>query len=228
MGWWIWDPTYVLILPALFFAIYAQSQVRGAFEKYSKQRAASGYRGVEVARSLLQAAGLDDVHVERTSQPLGDHYDPRAGVVRLSPQVYQGDSVAALGIAAHEVGHVMQHHTGYVPLNMRNNLVPIAGLGSSAAFPLFFMGFFFNSQSLMDVGIILFGLAVLFHVMTLPVERNASTRALALLEARGFITSQETVPVRRVLNAASLTYLAATAMAVLQLLRLLVLRGHRR
>ncbi len=225
--WWMWDPTYLLVLPALFFAFYAQNQVRGAFEQYSRQRAASGYRGAEVAQALLQAAGISNIQVERTSQPLGDHYDPRSGVVRLSPQVYQGDSVAALGIAAHEIGHVLQHQTGYVPLNLRNNLVPLAGFGSNAAFPLFFAGFLFNSQSLMDVGIVLFGIAVLFHVVTLPVERNASKRALALLESQGYITSQELRPVRRVLHAASLTYLAATAMAVLQLVRLLVLRGRR-
>ncbi len=225
--WWVWDPTYLLVLPALFFALYAQSQVRGAFDKYSRQKASSGYSGREVALALLQAAGIDTVHVERTPQNLGDHYDPRAGVVRLSPQVYQGNSVAALGIAAHEIGHVLQHHTGYVPLNLRSNLVPLAGLGSNAAFPLFFAGFLFNSQGLMDLGIILFGVAVLFHVVTLPVERNASSRALALLESHGYITAQEVQPVRKVLNAASLTYLAATAMAVLQLARLLLLRGRR-
>jgi len=184
--------------------------------------------GSEVARRLLRQAGLDMVGVERTDQRLGDHYDPRKKVVRLSPGVHDSYSVAALGVAAHEVGHAIQHQTGYYPLNLRNTLVPVAGFGSSAAFPLFLVGMFMNSMSLMNLGIVLFGAAVVFHVVTLPVEKNASSQALALLESGGFITSREVQPARAVLDAAALTYLAATAMAVAQLLRLVILRNSQR
>jgi Zn-dependent membrane protease YugP len=224
-----WDPTYVLVLPALLFALYAQARVRQAFETYSRQAGSAGRPGFEVARELLRRAGLDGVRVERTERALGDHYDPRERVLRLSPEVYHSHSVAALGVAAHEVGHALQHHTGYFALNLRNNILPVASLGSTAAFPLFLVGFLFPAMSaLMDVGIILFGLAVLFHVVTLPVEKNASARALAMLESGGYVSAREVAPVKAVLDAAALTYLAATAMAVLQLVRLLVLRGSRR
>ncbi|MEW6522645.1 MAG: zinc metallopeptidase [Bacillota bacterium] len=222
------DSTFILVLPVLLFALYAQSRVRGAFDTYSRVASTSRLGGAEVARQLLRNAGLDNVRVERTNRALGDHYDPRQRILRLSPGVYESNSVAALGVAAHEVGHAIQHHTGYYPLNLRNSLVPVAGFGSSAAFPLFLIGLFIDSMGLMNLGIVLFGAAVLFHVVTLPVEKNASSRALALLESGGFITSREVPPTRAVLDAAALTYLAATAMAVAQLLRLLVLRDSRR
>jgi Zn-dependent membrane protease YugP len=224
----LFDPTFILVLPALIFAIYAQSRVKAAFDTYSRVASSSRISGSEVARRLLRQAGLDNIRVERTDRNLGDHYDPRHRVVRLSPAVHDSYSVAALGVAAHEVGHAIQHQTGYYPLNLRNTLVPVAGLGSSAAFPLFIVGMFMNSMNLMNLGIVLFGVAVLFHVVTLPVEKNASSQALALLEAGGFITAREVQPARAVLDAAAMTYLAATAMAVAQLLRLLVLRNSQR
>ncbi|MCR4398539.1 MAG: zinc metallopeptidase [Firmicutes bacterium] len=223
------DSGYILlVLPALVFALYAQSRVRGTFERYSRYRASSGKTGGEVARELLNGTRLDDVGLERVHSSMGDHYDPRARVLRLSPQVYDGASVAALGVAAHEVGHALQHDLGYAPLSARNAFLPVAQFGSSAAWPLFLLGFIAGIPTLMDLGILFFFAAVLFQVITLPVEYNASNRAMELLEAGGYVSVSEAPAVRQVLNAAALTYVAATAMAVAQLVRLLILRGSRR
>ncbi len=223
------DSGYILlVLPALLFALYAQSRVRSAFERYSRYRSSSGKTGGEVARELLVAARLDDVRVERTPSSLGDHYDPRVRILRLSPQVNDSSSVAALGIAAHEVGHALQHDTGYSPLAVRNAVLPVAQLGSNAAWPLFLLGFLFRMPTLMDLGILFFFAAVLFQVITLPVEYNASGRAMEMLVDGGYISSSDAGPTRAVLDAAALTYVAATAMAVAQLARLLILRGSRR
>jgi Zn-dependent membrane protease YugP len=158
---------------------------------------------------------------------LSDHYDPRRKVLRLSSDVYNGRSLAAIGVAAHECGHAIQHDVGYIPLALRNTIVPIAGFGSQMAFPLFFIGLLFSAESLMMLGILLFSAAVLFQVVTLPVEYNASNRAVAILEGHGFIEKSELGPVKAVLGAAALTYVAVTIMAVMQLLRLLVLAGGR-
>ncbi|NPV71680.1 MAG: zinc metallopeptidase [Firmicutes bacterium] len=222
------DSAYImLVLPALLFALYAQSRVRGAFGRYSRYRATSGKTGGEVASELLRSARLDDVRVERIQSSLGDHYDPRTRVLRLSPQVHDSPSVAALGVAAHEVGHALQHDLGYTPLAIRNTVLPVAQLGSNAAWPLFLLGFLFRIPALMDLGILFFFAAVLFQVVTLPVEYNASSRAMALLAGGGYISTADARPVREVLNAAALTYVAATAMAVAQLARLLILRNRR-
>lgn len=224
------DGTFLLILPAFFFAMWAQSRVQSTYQKYSRVYSRSGITGAEAARRLLDSAGLSDIPVQQGQGHLSDHYDPRSGVVRLSPGVYQSTSLAALGIAAHEAGHAMQHGDGYVPLTFRNNIFPAANIGSRMAIPLFFIGFLFAEAGmnwLMDVGILFFAFAVVFQLVTLPVEFNASSRAVALLEGSGYISREEVGPTRQVLNAAALTYIAAAAVAISQLLRLLILRGRR-
>jgi len=226
MGLFFWDPTFILIIPAVALAVYAQSRVRSAYARWSKIPNARGLSGREVALRLLRESGIDDVRIERSERKLSDHYDPRGKILRLSPGVYEGRSIASLGIAAHEVGHAMQHALGYMPLSIRNGLFPVASLGTSLAFPLFFAGFIFRTPGLMDVGILFFAGAVLFQLVTLPVELNASKRALARLEAGGYLLAEELPAARSTLNAAALTYVAATAMAVLQLVRLLLLRGR--
>jgi Zn-dependent membrane protease YugP len=226
------DSTLFLILPAFVFAMWAQSRVKSTYQKYSRVHARSGATGAQVARRLLDEANLNHVPVEQGQGHLSDHYDPRSGVIRLSPDVYRGSSLAALGIAAHETGHAIQHGDGYIPLTFRNNIFPVANIGSRMAFPLVFIGFLFGGANgsllwMMDVGILFFAFAVLFQLVTLPVEFNASSRAVALLEGSGYITREEVGPTRQVLNAAALTYVAAAAVAITQLIRLLVLRNRR-
>ncbi|MBE3519016.1 MAG: zinc metallopeptidase [Firmicutes bacterium] len=228
MPYFFFDTGYLLfVLPALIFAIWAQMQVRTAYEKYSRVRASRGYSAFEVAKGLLRQAGLEDVEIERIPGTLSDHYDPRTRTLRLSAGTMDSSSVAALAVAAHEVGHAVQHAVGYAGLQIRNGLVPVAQFASMAAFPLFVMGLFTNSGFLMDLGLLLFGGAVIFQVITLPVEYNASRRAMEMLEGSGYISPDEVRPVGEVLNAAALTYVAATAMAVAQFLRLLLLRPRR-
>ncbi|MCL6449821.1 MAG: zinc metallopeptidase [Acetobacteraceae bacterium] len=223
-----WDTGFIVfVVPALIFAFWAQSRVQGAFARYSRVAASSHRAGADVARDILDRAGLGDVRIERGGAPLSDHYDPRTRVLRLSPPVHDSPSLAALGVAAHEAGHAIQHRLGYTPLALRNSILPVAHFGSVLAWPLFFVGLIFSSPWLMDLGILLFLAAVVFQVVTLPVEFNASGRALALLQEGGYITAQEVEPTRQVLSAAAMTYLAATAMAIAQLLRLLMLRGRR-
>ncbi|HID95158.1 MAG TPA: zinc metallopeptidase [Candidatus Latescibacteria bacterium] len=221
------DWTFLLLIPALMLAFYAQMRVRSAYERYSRMRAGSGMTGAQVARQLLDRNGLSNVVVEKTSGVLSDHYDPRKQVLRLSEAIYSSNSIAALGVAAHETGHALQHGTGYLPLMLRNNFVPVVNLGTSLAFPLFFIGFLFRGPILMDIGIILFSLAVVFHLITLPVEFDASRRALGLLAREGYLRRDEVGSARAVLNAAAWTYVAAAAVAAVQLVRLLLLRGQR-
>ncbi|PZN07324.1 zinc metallopeptidase [Thermaerobacter composti] len=224
----VFDPLYMLFVgPALLLALWAQSKVSSAYATYARVRAANGLTGAEVARQLLRQAGIDDVRVEPIGGRLTDHYDPRSKVVRLSEGVYYGSTVAAQGIAAHEVGHAIQHATGYVWLGLRNAIIPATQFGSQLAFPLFFLGLILNLTSLVDLGILLFSLAVLFQVITLPVEFNASSRALAALAGGGYLRGEEVRGARAVLQAAALTYVAAMVMAVMQLLYLLALRGRR-
>jgi Zn-dependent membrane protease YugP len=225
-----WDYTFFLLIPPLILAIYAQSKVRGTYARFSKKAAVSRVSGAEVARRILDASGAGQVKIEKSRGQLSDHYDPRKRVLRLSEGVYGSHSLAALGIAAHETGHALQHHQGYAPLHLRNGLFPVANLGSSLAFPLFFIGFLFSREGpsiLMDIGILLFSLAVVFSVLTLPVEFNASKRALVLLNDGGYLTHEELAGARKVLSAAALTYVASTAMAAMQLLRMFILRGSR-
>ncbi|MFS8524081.1 MAG: zinc metallopeptidase [Limnochordales bacterium] len=222
-----YDPTFILLIPALILALYAQAKVSSTFAKYSRVAASTYKTGADVARELLDKAGLYDVPVERIGGHLSDHYDPRSRVMRLSPEVYSGRSIAALAVAAHETGHALQHANNYVPLNIRNGLFPVASIGSQLAFPLFFFGLIFASPSLMDIGIWLFLAALAFQVVTLPVEFDASRRAMRLLDAGGYLTREEAPGARAVLTAAALTYVAAVAMALMQLLRLLILRNAR-
>ncbi len=228
---WFFDTgLIVFVIPAMIFAMYAQSKVRGAYARYSRIRSSGSMTGGQVARALLDRAGLEEVKVLQTQGRLTDHYDPRGKAVRLSPQVYGDSSLAALGIAAHEIGHAIQHDTDYLLLGVRNAIVPLANLGSRAAFPLFFIGFIFSGgglEILMDIGIAAFLFAVLFQAVTLPVEFNASHRALAILEGGGYLNSQELSGAKQVLSAAALTYVAALAVALAQLFRLLLLRGRR-
>ena len=227
--WFYYDTTWIIVLPALLLTVWAQSRVQSTYHRYARVYARSGMTGAQVARRLLDEAGLYDIPVQQTPGYLTDHFDPKSRVIRLSPGVYQGSSLAALGIAAHETGHALQHAEGHIPLAFRNNIFPIAHIGSQLAFPLFFMGLFFGSlQGLMTVGIFLFTFAVLFQLVTLPVEFNASSRAIALLSESGYLASNEIQPTKEVLNAAALTYLAAAAVSITQLIRLLILRDRRR
>jgi Zn-dependent membrane protease YugP len=220
-----WDPTMILLIPALILAFYAQMKVRSAFRKYSQIRNSRGITGYQAAMHILQMNNLSDVAVEEVPGSLSDHYDPRDKTVRLSSENYRGTSLAAVSVAAHEVGHAIQDAIGYAPLRIRHSILPATNLGSWAAFPLFIIGFLFNSPLLVDIGIVLFAGVVVFHLVTLPVEFNASSRAIAQLSGGGYITTDETRGAKKVLNAAALTYVAATAVAAMHLIRLLILRN---
>lgn len=222
-----YDWTMVLIIPALLFSLWAQHKVSSAFRRYSQVRNRANLTGAQVAQRLLQVAGLPGVTLERTPGELDDHYDPRGRVLRLSPAVAGTPSVAAAGITAHEIGHALQQRDAFILFAMRSAIVPVANIGSQASMPLFFLGLLFGSGFMMNLGIIAFSAAVAFQLITLPVEFDASRRALALLRESGVLAADELPGARAVLTAAALTYLAATLMAVLQLLRLIILRGGR-
>jgi len=224
---WVGGPGTIFVLLAFLLSIYAQNKVTAAYERYARVANSRGLTGAETARALLKQHGLHDVEVEMTRGRLTDHYDPRSKKVRLSPEIYHGTSLAALGIAAHETGHAVQHSSAYAPLALRNAFVPVAQLGSTLAWPLFVLGFAMSLPGLADLGIIFFLGAVLFQVITLPVEFNASARAIAMLSNGNYLTQHELKPVRSVLQAAALTYVAAAATAVAQLIRLLLLRRSR-
>lgn len=223
------DSTMFLLLPAIALTLYAQYQVKTVYVKYSKVLAKSGLSGKEVAEELLRQNNLVNIKIEPIEGSLSDHYDPRQKKLGLSKEVYYGKSLAAQGIVAHEIGHALQDAEKYFPLALRSNLVPVTNIGSRMAIPLFLIGFLFTIPGLMDIGIIAFSLAVLFQVVTLPVEFNASNKAVGLLVKANIISDTEEISaVKKVLNAAALTYLAAAAVAVMQLLRLIVLRNRRR
>ncbi|NLK00476.1 MAG: zinc metallopeptidase [Clostridia bacterium] len=217
------DPTFIILIPAVIFSLYAQMKVKMTFERYSRVSSRSGFTGAQIAEKLLLENGINDVRVERTNTRLGDHYDPRKKVLRLSPEVYGGSSIAAVGVAAHETGHAIQHDTGYFPLELRASLVPVAQFGSTAAFPILFVGLLLGSPLLAQIGVYAFLGVVLFQLVTLPVEYNASARAVALLQSTGFVHGEEAEHTKKVLNAAALTYLAGALAAVLSLLRLVIL-----
>jgi len=221
------DWTMVLILPAFALALFAQFKVRGTFQKFSQVRTARGRTGAEVAAELLARRGVPDVKVEPVEGMLSDHYDPRTKILRLSPEVYGSDSIAAIGVAAHECGHAFQHREQYAALALRSAIVPVAGIVTNAAMPLFFIGLFANLRPLMDLGILFFLGYVAFSLITLPVEFDASRRAVAVLQGEGLVMPSEADGVRAVLNAAALTYIAAAAMAISQLVRLVMLRNMR-
>lgn len=215
--------TMLLLLIAIILPLWAQFKVKTTFNKYLKVAASKGLNGAEVARRILANEGLYDVRIEMTQGKLSDHYDPRAKAVRLSPEVYQGTSVASLGVAAHEVGHAIQHADGYGPLEIRSTLAPIAGFSSQAAFPLILLGLFIGQTQLFTLGIYLFSAVVLFQLVTLPVEFNASSRAIAALEGGGFLSSNEVGSTKKVLNAAAFTYVAAALVGILELVRMILL-----
>ncbi|MFA6430764.1 MAG: zinc metallopeptidase [Candidatus Margulisiibacteriota bacterium] len=221
-----YDPTFILLIPAMLLAMYAQFKVKSTYEKYSQVNSSKGLTGAEAARQILDQNKMSNVGIESTPGELTDHYDPRDQKLYLSQNVYGSRSVAAIGVAAHEAGHAIQDVKLYMPLKIRNGLVPVTNLGSTLAFPLFLVGMFASMPIFMDIGIILFSIAVAFSLVTLPVEFNASKRAIAIL-SNGMLTEQEVPMAKAVLNAAAMTYVASTAMAVLNLIRLLVLRNER-
>src|ERR1043166_3663145 len=227
------DRTIVLMLPAFAFAMWAQWKVKSTFERYSRVRASNGLTGRDMARQIMARNGVTDVAVEAVGGELSDHYDPAAHTVRLSEPNYAGDSISSSAVTAHEVGHVLQHHDGYFPLQLRSSIAPATGFASTAAWPLFIIGLLIGPRLpfaglLMDLGIAFFAGAVLFHVVTLPVEFDVSRPALVQLTSTGAVLPQEVAGARKVLDAAALTYVAAAAMAALQLVRLIVLRNDRR
>lgn len=231
MGYYYWDPTYILVVIGAVICMIASARVRGTFNKYSQLRSMSGMNGAQVAQRVLQAAGIYDVQVRHVSGSLTDHYDPRTKTVNLSDPVYNATSVAALGVAAHECGHAIQHAKSYAPLSIRSALVPIANFGSMLAWPVILIGLLFNTRSsglIIDIGILLFSAAVLFQLVTLPVEFDASRRALVMLRTQGILADDELKYTRRVLKSAALTYVASAAAAILQLLRIILITNARR
>jgi Zn-dependent membrane protease YugP len=222
------DPTYILIIIAAIISLIAQWRVNSAFSKYSRVSSMSGMTGAQAARMILQSNGINDVSVQRISGKLTDHYNPSTKVLNLSESVYGSTSVAAIGVAAHECGHAIQHARGYFPLSLRTALVPVANIGSQLSWVFIIVGAILSfNQTLITIGIIMFSAAVLFQLVTLPVEFNASARALEQLESNGILYRDEVSQTRKVLSAAALTYVAAAATAILQLLRLIILFGGR-
>ncbi|MCL2865774.1 MAG: zinc metallopeptidase [Lachnospiraceae bacterium] len=225
------DPTYILVLIGAGICLIASHSMKKTFEKYGKIRSGTGMTGREVAERLLRAGGIHDVQVRHVSGNLSDHYDPRNKTLNLSDATYGAQSVAAIGVAAHECGHAMQDNTAYVPLGLRSALVPVANFGSMAAWPVIILGLFIDGDSsiiFMNIGIILFSAAVLFQIVTLPVEFNASRRALKALDEQAMLSTEELGMARKVLSAAALTYVAGAAAMILQMLRLVLLRDRRR
>ena len=220
-----WDISMIILIPGLLLAMYAQAKVSSTYNRYKKVTSHSGYTGTQFARKMLNDNGLYDVTITQISGRMSDHYDPRANQVRLSAEVYNGTSIASLGIAAHEVGHAVQHATNYVPLTVRNLVVPVTNFSSSIYMLFIFIGIIMNSFSMIQFGIMLFAVIVIFQVITLPVEFNASRRAIATLGGDGVLDAEELSGAKRVLGAAAMTYVAAMVTAVLQLLQLLMVFG---
>ena len=226
-----YDPTYILVIIGAVICLAASGRVKSVFGRYSQVLSHSGMTGREAAEKILRANGIYDVQVQHVAGNLTDHYDPRSKILRLSDATYQSASVAAIGVAAHECGHAVQHNVGYAPLKIRGALVPVANFGSMAAWPLIIIGLFISGQTsliLINLGILLFSAAVLFQLVTLPVEFNASRRAVKVLENTGMLYPEEVSATKEVLGAAALTYVASAASMILQLLRLLLISGRRR
>lgn len=222
-----WDISMIILIPGLLLAMYAQAKVSSTYNRYKKITSHSGYTGAQFARKMLNDNGLYDVTITQISGRMSDHYDPRANQVRLSAEVYNGTSIASLGIAAHEVGHAVQHATNYFPLTVRNLVVPMTNFSSSIYMLFIFIGIIMNSFSMIQFGIMLFAVIVIFQVITLPVEFNASRRAIATLGGDSVLDAEELSGAKRVLGAAAMTYVAAMVTAVLQLLQLLMVFGGR-
>lgn len=225
------DPTYMLVLIGAVICMIASANVKSTYKRFAQMRSMTGMTGAQVAERLLRSAGIHDVRVGHVAGELSDHYNPATKVVNLSDSVYGSASVAAIGVAAHECGHAIQHAKGYAPLKFRTWFVPVANFGSKLAWPLILIGLFINAESswiLIDAGIVLFSFAVIFQLVTLPVEFNASSRALVLLEQQGILSEQELPYTKKVLKAAAYTYVASAAATILQLLRIIMLFGGRR
>ena len=225
------DPTYFLVLIGVVLSLLASGKVKSTFSRYSQVRNSRGLTGAQAAEQVLHTAGIYDVRIEHVGGNLTDHYDPRTKVLRLSDSVYGQTSVAAVGVAAHECGHAIQHARGYAPLKLRSTLVPVANFGAKLAWPLIIFGLFIRGESstlLSNAGIIAFLAAVVFQLVTLPVEFNASNRAIRMLADSGMMYGEEIKGAKKVLSAAALTYVASAATAILQLLRILILTGGRR
>ena len=228
-GYYYYDPTYMLIVISALISLFAQFLVNSRFSKYSRVRSRSGMTGAQAAERILQSQGIYDVAIQRVSGKLTDHYDPRNKTLNLSDAVYASTSVAAVGVAAHECGHAIQHARGYAPLSFRSALVPVANIGSQLSWLFIILGIFFGgSHTLIMIGILMFSAAVLFQLVTLPVEFNASGRAIRTLEEQNMLAPDELVGAKKVLKAAALTYVAAAVSAIMSLLRLIVLFGGRR
>lgn len=228
---WGVDATYLLVLIGAVICMIASARVKTTFQKYSQYRSMSGMTGAQAAERILRSAGINDVTIHHVSGNLTDHYNPAKKTLNLSDSVYGSASVAAVGVAAHECGHAIQHQQGYAPLTIRSAIVPVANIGSTLAWPLILIGLFFTQRTgstLIHIGILCFSFAVLFQLVTLPVEFNASARALAILGQQGILSDSELPYTRKVLGAAALTYVASAAAAILQLLRLVLLFGGRR
>ena len=226
-----YDPTYILLIPAIIFTLFAQAKVKSAYRKYSGVPNRRGITGMQAARRILDANGLQHVNIEMTPGTLSDHYDPRGCVMRLSADVYNGSSIAAVSIAAHESGHAVQHATGYGLLKFRNTIVPVVNFASKLSWPLLIIGLIIASAGslttgylIFDIGVLFFAGVVVFHLVTLPVELNASKRAIIQMQELGIVGMDEVRGSKKVLSAAAMTYLAALATAVLNLIRLLILR----
>lgn len=224
MGWGF-DGTYALIILAFLISALVSAKMNATFSKYSKVRSYCGMTGAQAAQRILSSAGIYDVRIEHVSGKLTDHYDPSNKVLRLSDAVYGNTSIAAIGVAAHECGHAVQHAKNYVPLSVRSAIVPVANFGSQLSWPLFLAGLIFSFRPLLMIGILLFCAALLFQIVTLPVEFNASARALRMLDETGIMGRQEIRGTKKVLRAAAMTYVAAVIGSLLQLLRLLILSG---
>ncbi len=222
----ILDPLYMMMIaPAFLLSLYASMKVKTTFNRFSKVPTMRGVSGAQAARMIMQKEGINDVNIEMARGFLSDHYDPRAKVLRLSPDVYNGTSVASVGVAAHEVGHAIQHARNYAPLSLRSAVVPMASIGSNLSWFLLFIGLMMQSAGMLTIGIVLFSFVVLFQLVTLPVEFNASSRALAALPATGILSDTEVGGARKVLSAAAMTYVAAAITAVLQLVYFLMRAG---
>ena len=222
------DYTYlILVVPAMIIALIAQFRVKSAFSRYSQERCVSGLTGAETARRILALNGINDIRIEHISGDLTDHYSPTEKVIRLSDSVYNAQTIAAVGVAAHECGHAVQYAVGYAPIKLRNAIIPVTNIGSTLSFPILLIGLLLNFQTLVLVGIALFSLVTLFQLITLPVEFDASRRALKTIDERGMLTQEEYAGAKKVLSAAAMTYVAALLTSLAQLIRLLILFGRR-
>jgi hypothetical protein len=219
------DPSFIILIPGLILALIAQFYVQERFNRYSRIKSSLNMTGAELAKFMLESAGLYDIRIEKIPGKLSDHYDPRNKVVRLSSSTYNSNSVASLGVVAHEIGHAIQHANGYVPLVIRNGIAPVVSITSNLSWILFIFGFLFFNIALIRIGIFLFSFAVIFSFITLPVEFDASRRAVKILGSNLLMPPSELEGVKQVLNAAAMTYVAGTLMAILQLLRMIFLAG---